>query len=451
LAGIFVSYRRKDAAGHAGRLYDRLRDQYGGKQVFRDVDYLKPGEDFVEALARAVEDCAVFLAVIGPDWHDARNERGERRLDDPADFIRLELETALRRGVLVLPVLVEGATMVQASDLPEPLQPLARRQAIELSEHRWDFDVQLLLGRIDDVMRTRRPIWKHPLAAAALVAVVLSGAGYIAIPRIFDGDGDALAGGTDPDSAFVLPGEDSSVPPTAAIDTGSSGPSTAANGGATPASDGPESPVAGPASPPPADGVGAAEDTPAVRDVRVPEVRKLSSRAAASALMDVGLTPIPLWTKRGDASQGVGAQDPRAGTTVRPGEAVRITYVQPLADGEVAGARTFVAPGDSIDLDPEDDGARGTDLLVGRTASGASYVYPGRTAQVAAIDLPRATRFTPGLCERVTWGTSRLMLDKAATDRGLCLRTSRRRIAVVRIDSVAAKPPEVLIRYTTWR
>src|SRR5262245_53064575 len=174
---IFVSYRRKDSAGHAGRLFDRLRDHFGAAQVFRDIDRLKAGDDFVEALARAVDSCDVFILVIGRDWAEARNERGQRRLDDPQDFIRLEVETALRRKVLVLPVLVEGATMPEPSDLPEPLSALARRQAIELSEHRWDFDIQQLLRRIEEVGGGKRSVWKSVPVRAAAAALVLALAG----------------------------------------------------------------------------------------------------------------------------------------------------------------------------------------------------------------------------------------------------------------------------------
>jgi TIR domain/PASTA domain len=173
---IFVSYRRKDSAGHAGRLFDRLRDHFGAASVFRDVDQLKAGDDFVEALARAVDSCNVFILVIGRDWVDARNERGERRLEDPEDFIRLEVETALRRKVLVLPVLVEGAAMPDPASLPEPLRPLARRQAIELSEHRWDFDVQELVRRIEEVGGKRR-VWTSVPFRAAAAALVLALAG----------------------------------------------------------------------------------------------------------------------------------------------------------------------------------------------------------------------------------------------------------------------------------
>src|SRR5262249_49082389 len=142
---------------------------------FRDVNVLRGGEDFVEALARAVDSCQVFIVVIGRDWSDARDDQGRRRLDDPSAFIRLEVETALRRKGLVLTVLVESATLPDFDDLPEPLRPLARRQAIELGDHRWDFDTQELISRIEEVIGPPRQGWKRAAAWATACAMVLAG------------------------------------------------------------------------------------------------------------------------------------------------------------------------------------------------------------------------------------------------------------------------------------
>jgi hypothetical protein len=94
---IFVSYRRQESKDFAGRLYDRLADQFGEGQVFIDVDAIEPGVDFAEAITRAVAACQVLLAVIGPNWLTITDERGRRRLDDPDDFVRLEIEAALAR------------------------------------------------------------------------------------------------------------------------------------------------------------------------------------------------------------------------------------------------------------------------------------------------------------------------------------------------------------------
>ena len=108
---IFISYRREETAFPAGWLYDRLNDRFGEAQVFKDVDSITLGDDFVEVITRAVGSCDVLLAVIGGRWSTMTDETGKRRLDDPDDFVRLEIEAALARNVRVIPVLVDGARM----------------------------------------------------------------------------------------------------------------------------------------------------------------------------------------------------------------------------------------------------------------------------------------------------------------------------------------------------
>src|SRR5215469_14357730 len=109
--GVFISYRREESSYAAGRLADRLTGRFGAEQVFIDVETIEPGVDFAEAISRAVGACVVLVAVIGPGWLAAADKRGGRRLDDPDDLVRLEIGTALVRGVRVIPVLVEGAVM----------------------------------------------------------------------------------------------------------------------------------------------------------------------------------------------------------------------------------------------------------------------------------------------------------------------------------------------------
>jgi hypothetical protein len=129
---IFVNYRRDDSRGMAGRLHDRLAQAFGRKNIFMDVDHIPPGVDFESHLNNQVAACEVFLAVIGPNWLDAKNEDGDRRLYAPDDFVALEIAAALDREIRVIPVLVDGTRMPKARDLPEVLKPLARRHAIEL-------------------------------------------------------------------------------------------------------------------------------------------------------------------------------------------------------------------------------------------------------------------------------------------------------------------------------
>src|SRR6516165_3873100 len=123
--GVFVSYRRQEGSHLAGRLYDRLADRFGEDQVFIDVDTIEPGVDFANEIFRAVEACKVLLAVIGPTWLTEADKRGRRRLDDPDDIVRLEIEAALAHDVRVIPILVEGAVMPGRQDLPESLAGLA--------------------------------------------------------------------------------------------------------------------------------------------------------------------------------------------------------------------------------------------------------------------------------------------------------------------------------------
>jgi hypothetical protein len=141
---IFISYRREDTSGYAGRLYDRLRQEFGHDNVFLDLE-LKPGEDFVDAILARLTGSDLMLVLIGRRWLNAADEKGGQRLGDEGDFVRIEIQTALERKLRTIPVLVDRATLPRLQDLPEPLRPLGRIQAIELSDTRWDYDVGLLV------------------------------------------------------------------------------------------------------------------------------------------------------------------------------------------------------------------------------------------------------------------------------------------------------------------
>jgi PASTA domain-containing protein/TIR domain-containing protein len=149
--GIFISYRREDAAGYAGRLYDRLAAHFGDERVFMDVEGIEPGADFFEAIERAVGSCEALIVMIGNEWLTA-DSAGHRRLDDPADFVRLETATALARGIRVVPVLVDGAVMPRADQLPKDLAPLTRRQAVELSHKQWDATTAELIRTLEKIL-----------------------------------------------------------------------------------------------------------------------------------------------------------------------------------------------------------------------------------------------------------------------------------------------------------
>jgi hypothetical protein len=148
---VFLSYRRDDSAGFAGRIYDRLVRRLGRERVFFDVDSIGLGVDFVDYLSKQVSACEALVAVIGKTWLTVIDEHNRRRIDDPKDFVRIEIETALHRGIPVIPVLVDGAAMPRSDDLPERLRLLAQRQGIEISHSRFDSDARrltsALLGR----------------------------------------------------------------------------------------------------------------------------------------------------------------------------------------------------------------------------------------------------------------------------------------------------------------
>lgn len=167
--GIFISYRRDDSAGYAGRLYDRLVPRFGAARVFMDVEGIEPGADFVTAIEEAVGSCRVLVVIIGDEWLSTQDAAGRRRLDDPHDFIRLETVTALTRGIRVVPVLVGGALMPRAEDLPEDLKPLARRQAIEISHKQWEATTDELIQALEGMLGPDEASTRAPRPVAAPV------------------------------------------------------------------------------------------------------------------------------------------------------------------------------------------------------------------------------------------------------------------------------------------
>ena len=153
---IFISYRREDSVGHAGRIFDRLAEQLGRDQVCRDIDSLPPGEDFVLAIKQIVERSDVLLALIGPRWITATDDEGHWRLANEDDPVRLEIVTALQNNVRVVPVLLQGARMPKAKDLPGDLASLAHKNAVEIRDTSFDQDVSHLLHIL-------APAWRHKL------------------------------------------------------------------------------------------------------------------------------------------------------------------------------------------------------------------------------------------------------------------------------------------------
>ncbi|HEU4688317.1 MAG TPA: toll/interleukin-1 receptor domain-containing protein, partial [Vicinamibacterales bacterium] len=177
---IFISYRREDAAGDAGRLADHLHRRFGRDHVFLDIDTIDPGRDFVEVLQSSLRETAAVLVVIGPRWSSLVDAAGVRRLDSPKDFVRLEVEAALGRNIPVVPVLVQGATMPRAEDLPAALSSLVTRQASSLDHAEFHDDAERLCDRLEAVMgggtSTRLGgMWRWwPAAAVAVIAASLT-------------------------------------------------------------------------------------------------------------------------------------------------------------------------------------------------------------------------------------------------------------------------------------
>jgi len=167
MRAIFISYRREDSEGQAGRLFDDLVQRFGEQAVFMDVAAIEPGRDFRKAIDEHVASCGVLLAVIGKNWTDAKNEAGQRRLDDALDFVRLETASALKRDIPVVPVLVHGATMPRADQLPPDLADLAFRNAIELTHARWESDISLLAKALGRYVTPAPEAQGGPVAAVA--------------------------------------------------------------------------------------------------------------------------------------------------------------------------------------------------------------------------------------------------------------------------------------------
>lgn len=200
--GIFISYRRDDAGGRAGRIFDRVSSEYGRERVFMDVDSIRPGTDFAEYIDSALAGCNVLLAVIGPGWLDARTGEGARRLEDPHDFVRLEVATALRRGIAVIPVLVNGASVPATERLPEDLRGLTRRAALRVDDDRWGYDSDRLVdalhgplgGSADEPRRSRSPRRLVPLVTAAVFLSVIAVVTVVLISTLGSDDQSSTAG-----------------------------------------------------------------------------------------------------------------------------------------------------------------------------------------------------------------------------------------------------------------
>ena len=157
MSSIFISYRRVGAVVHARALFERLRREFGANEVFIDLEGVDYGLDFVDILNEQLNGCQVMLAIIDPQWATATDRQGRRRIDREYDYVRTEIVTALSRGIRTVPVLIDGAEMPDPSDLPEPLRPLTRRNALILDFNRFDAEISRLIGVIRRILAASGP------------------------------------------------------------------------------------------------------------------------------------------------------------------------------------------------------------------------------------------------------------------------------------------------------
>jgi hypothetical protein len=157
MPAIFISYRRDDSAGYAGRLYDRLCAHFGSQQVFMDVDGIQLGDDFVHVLEETEKRCCALVVVIGRSWLTIASATGAARLFDPQDFVRREIAAGFAANLHLCPVLVGGAAMPQAEQLPEDLAPLARLQAMVLHDTSFQRDADQLIAALAQIVSPPPP------------------------------------------------------------------------------------------------------------------------------------------------------------------------------------------------------------------------------------------------------------------------------------------------------
>lgn len=155
--GVFISYRRSDTGPYARLLKEHLSGRFPRTQVFMDLDSIEAGLDFEEVIRDALGSCLVMVALIGPKWATVADEEGRRRIDDPGDYVRLEIRTGLEHGMRVIPVLADGAKPLRRQQLPPDLRRLARLSALEMSYDRFEYDEGRLTAVIAKVLAAREP------------------------------------------------------------------------------------------------------------------------------------------------------------------------------------------------------------------------------------------------------------------------------------------------------
>jgi len=168
MARIFICYRREDSSGHAGRLYDRLGARFGN-DVFMDIDAIGPGVEYARLIDETIDTVEAVIVVIGQQWLSTADPDGSRRLEDPEDLVRQEISAALARDVLVIPVLVQGADLPEPEALPPELAGLARHNAFEVSDARWNYDADRLVQALEESLAKTAPAAPPQVIDSAVV------------------------------------------------------------------------------------------------------------------------------------------------------------------------------------------------------------------------------------------------------------------------------------------
>jgi peptidoglycan hydrolase-like protein with peptidoglycan-binding domain len=180
MASVFLNYRREDSSGYAGRIFDRLVARFGKTQIFRDIDRIEPGLDFTEVIDQSLKSCVAVLVLIGPKWLELRNDQGERRLDEPVDYVRFEIEQALERGVRVIPVLIPGMGHIPTEEeLPESIRRLTRLHAFRLTEESWDAELNRLADLLQKLGLKPVPPRPDPAPRNSWIGKALMGLGVL--------------------------------------------------------------------------------------------------------------------------------------------------------------------------------------------------------------------------------------------------------------------------------
>ena len=155
---IFINYRKDDSSWNALALYNELQKYFPKESIFKDFNTIRPGDDFVESIQKALSHCNVLLIVMSKNWLEVKDKHGNRRLNDPDDLVRIEISTAIERNIQVIPVLFDNIPMPTSADLPDNLRSLPRRQYVEIETTRFEADVKKLAEAIKELLPPEEPV-----------------------------------------------------------------------------------------------------------------------------------------------------------------------------------------------------------------------------------------------------------------------------------------------------